>query len=61
MSTYSVANLSGSVGKTTTVVTMGVQLASTGLREQFAAADAGAGQQFDDQPGQRIGVGAGGT
>jgi chromosome partitioning protein len=32
MSTYTVANLSGSVGKTTTVVTTAVQLAATGLR-----------------------------
>ena len=32
-----------------------------GEGEQFAAADAGAGEQFDDQPGQRIGVGAGGA
>ncbi|MBS4730625.1 ParA family protein [Mycobacterium sp. SM1] len=32
MSTYAVANLSGSVGKTTTVVTTAVQLAATGLR-----------------------------
>lgn len=39
MSTYSVANLSGSVGKTTTVVTMGVQLASTGLRVRIIDLD----------------------
>lgn len=32
MPTYTVANMSGSVGKTTTVVTTAVQLASTGLR-----------------------------
>ena len=32
-----------------------------GQFEQFAAADAGAGEQFDDQPGQRIRVGAGGA
>ena len=32
-----------------------------GEGEQLAAADAGAGEQFDDQPGQRIGVGAGGA
>ncbi|ORX21135.1 ParA family protein [Mycobacterium xenopi] len=32
MPTYTVANLSGSVGKTTTVVTTAVQLAATGLR-----------------------------
>ena len=32
MSTYTVANMSGSVGKTTTVVTAAVQLAATGLR-----------------------------
>ena len=32
MSTYTVANMSGSVGKTTTVVTTAVQLAATGLR-----------------------------
>jgi chromosome partitioning protein len=32
MSTYTVANLSGSVGKTTTVVTTAVQLAATGLK-----------------------------
>ena len=32
-----------------------------GEGEQLAAADAGAGEQFDDQPGQRVGVGAGGA
>lgn len=32
MSTYTVANMSGSVGKTTTVVTAAVQLAASGLR-----------------------------
>jgi chromosome partitioning protein len=32
MSTYTVANLSGSVGKTTTVVTIAIQLAATGLK-----------------------------
>lgn len=32
MSIYTVANMSGSVGKTTTVVTMAVQLATAGLR-----------------------------
>jgi chromosome partitioning protein len=32
MSTYTVSNLSGSVGKTTTVVTTAVQLAATGLK-----------------------------
>lgn len=32
MSIYTVANMSGSVGKTTTVVTMAVQLATDGLR-----------------------------
>ena len=32
MPTYTVANMSGSVGKTTTVVTAAVQLAATGLR-----------------------------
>lgn len=32
MSTYTVANMSGSVGKTTTVVTAAVQLAAAGLR-----------------------------
>jgi cellulose biosynthesis protein BcsQ len=32
MSTYTVANMSGSVGKTTTVVTAAVQLAATGLK-----------------------------
>ena len=32
MPTYTVANMSGSVGKTTTVVTAAVQLAGTGLR-----------------------------
>jgi chromosome partitioning protein len=37
--TYSVANLSGSVGKTTTVVTIGVQLASTGLRVRIIDLD----------------------
>jgi hypothetical protein len=31
-----------------------------GEGEQFAAADACAGQQFDDQPGQWVGVVAGG-
>jgi hypothetical protein len=30
-----------------------------GQAEQFAAADAGAGQQFDDEPGERVGIGAG--
>ena len=32
MSTYTVANMSGSVGKTTTVVTTAIQLAGSGLR-----------------------------
>lgn len=32
MNTYTVANLSGSVGKTTTTVTTAIQLAATGLR-----------------------------
>ena len=32
MSTYTVANMSGSVGKTTTVVTSAVLLAAAGLR-----------------------------
>jgi len=32
-----------------------------GQREQFAAADAGAGKQFDDQPRQRIGIAASGA
>ncbi|MEW2484235.1 ParA family protein [Mycobacterium sp. NPDC049093] len=32
MATFAFANLSGSVGKTTTVVTMGVKLAASGLR-----------------------------
>lgn len=32
MSTYTVSNMSGSVGKTTTVVTTAVQLAATGLK-----------------------------
>lgn len=32
MATYAVANMSGSVGKTTTVVTLGVKLADAGLR-----------------------------
>lgn len=39
MSTYSVANLSGSVGKTTTVVSLGVLLASTGLRVRVVNLD----------------------
>jgi len=32
-----------------------------GEGEQFALADSGAGEQFDDQPGQRVGVGSGGS
>ena len=32
-----------------------------GQGEQFAAAHAGARQELDDQPGQRVGVGAGGA
>ena len=32
-----------------------------GEGQQFAAPDAGAGQQFDDQPRQRIGIAAGGA
>ena len=32
-----------------------------GQGEQFAAADAGACQEFDDQPGQRIRIGSSGA
>ncbi|EUA40985.1 cobQ/CobB/MinD/ParA nucleotide binding domain protein [Mycobacterium avium subsp. avium 2285 (R)] len=39
MSTYTVANLSGSVGKTTTVVTTAVQLAASGLRVRVVDLD----------------------
>lgn len=39
MATYTVANMSGSVGKTTTVVTIGNQLAASGLRVRIIDLD----------------------
>ncbi|MFV8227396.1 ParA family protein [Mycolicibacterium fortuitum] len=39
MATYTVANMSGSVGKTTSVVTLGVHLAASGLRVRIIDLD----------------------